>query len=71
VIPIPTGSRRSWVPSASSPGFSHRPAELSGGQQQRVAVADRVWFLADGRLVDELDGPTVDGVLDRIRALEG
>jgi putative ABC transport system ATP-binding protein len=36
-----------------------------------AAVADRVWFLADGRLVDELEGPTVDGVLDRIRALEG
>jgi putative ABC transport system ATP-binding protein len=36
-----------------------------------AAVADRVWFLADGRLVDELEDPTVDSVLDRIRALEG
>jgi putative ABC transport system ATP-binding protein len=36
-----------------------------------AAIADRVWFLADGRLVDELEDPTVDGVLDRIRALEG
>ncbi len=35
-----------------------------------AATADRVWFLADGRVVDELAGPTVDGVLDRIRALE-
>ena len=36
-----------------------------------AATADRVWFLADGRVVDELTAPTVDGVLDRIRALEG
>jgi putative ABC transport system ATP-binding protein len=36
-----------------------------------AATADRVWFLADGRVVDELADPTVDGVLDRIRALEG
>jgi len=35
-----------------------------------AATADRVWFLADGRVVDELAEPTVDGVLDRIRALE-
>jgi putative ABC transport system ATP-binding protein len=42
---------------------THDPAAAS--------YADRVWFLADGRLVDELDAPTVDGVLDRIRALEG
>ncbi len=35
-----------------------------------AATADRVWFLADGRVVDELTAPTVDGVLDRIRALE-
>lgn len=35
-----------------------------------AAVADRVAFLADGRVVDELADPTVDGVLDRIRALE-
>jgi putative ABC transport system ATP-binding protein len=36
-----------------------------------AANADRVWFLADGRVVDELLDPTVDGVLDHIRALEG
>lgn len=35
-----------------------------------AATADRVWFLADGRVVDELTAPTVDGVLDLIRALE-
>ena len=36
-----------------------------------AANADRVWFLADGRVVDELPDPTVDAVLDHIRALEG
>jgi putative ABC transport system ATP-binding protein len=36
-----------------------------------AATADRVWFLADGRVVDELASPTVDAVLDHIRALEG
>lgn len=36
-----------------------------------AATADRVWFLADGQMVDELAAPTVDDVLDRIRSLEG
>jgi putative ABC transport system ATP-binding protein len=36
-----------------------------------AANADRVWFLDDGRVVDELLDPTVDAVLDHIRALEG
>jgi putative ABC transport system ATP-binding protein len=31
--------------------------------------ADRIIFLADGRIVDELLGPTVDMVLDRIKKL--
>lgn len=31
--------------------------------------ADRVVFLADGRIVDELDAPTTDAVLERIKAL--
>jgi putative ABC transport system ATP-binding protein len=35
-----------------------------------AATADRVWFLADGRLVDELRSPTVDGVLAHVRDLE-
>jgi len=35
-----------------------------------AAHADRVLFLADGRVVDELAEPSVDGVLDRIRKLE-
>ncbi|MER5255213.1 MULTISPECIES: ABC transporter ATP-binding protein [unclassified Streptomyces] len=32
-----------------------------------AAYADRVIFLADGRVVDEMHGPTADGVLDRMK----
>jgi putative ABC transport system ATP-binding protein len=35
-----------------------------------AAYADRVLFLADGRLVDELTAPTADRVLDRMKHLE-
>lgn len=35
-----------------------------------AAYADRVVFLADGEVVDELASPTIESVLDRIRALE-
>ena len=34
-----------------------------------ASYADRVVFLADGRIVDELDNPTADSVLDRMRGL--
>ncbi|NJQ02755.1 ABC transporter ATP-binding protein [Streptomyces zingiberis] len=34
-----------------------------------AAYADRVVFLADGRIVDELHGPTAESVLDRMRSL--
>jgi putative ABC transport system ATP-binding protein len=30
-----------------------------------------VLFLADGRIVDELRGPTADSVLERMKRLEG
>ena len=33
--------------------------------------ADRIVFLADGRIVDEMLHPTVEGVLDRIKRLGG
>ena len=36
-----------------------------------AARADRVLFLADGRLVGELRNPTVDTVLDQVRTLGG
>ncbi|WP_371095452.1 ABC transporter ATP-binding protein [Streptomyces sanglieri] len=35
-----------------------------------AAYADRVVFLADGRLTDELLAPTADGVLDRMRLFD-
>ncbi|WP_024793033.1 ABC transporter ATP-binding protein [Tomitella biformata] len=35
-----------------------------------AAHADRVVFLADGRLVDELHSPTADSVLDHMKQLE-
>jgi putative ABC transport system ATP-binding protein len=35
-----------------------------------ASYADRVVFLADGRTVDELYGPTVDSVLDRMGRLD-
>ncbi|MFD0363827.1 ABC transporter ATP-binding protein [Nocardia sp. GCM10030253] len=35
-----------------------------------AGYADRVIFLADGRIVDELRDPTAESVLDRMKALE-
>lgn len=35
-----------------------------------AAYADRVVFLADGRIVDELHSPTADAVLDRMKRLD-
>jgi putative ABC transport system ATP-binding protein len=35
-----------------------------------ASYADRVIFLADGRVVDELREPTADGVLDRLKRLD-
>jgi putative ABC transport system ATP-binding protein len=34
-----------------------------------ASYADRVVFLADGRTVDELSGPTAETVLDRMKRL--
>jgi putative ABC transport system ATP-binding protein len=36
-----------------------------------AAYADRVIFLADGNIVSELDNPTADSVLERMRTLGG
>ncbi|MFD3873439.1 ABC transporter ATP-binding protein [Streptomyces sp. NPDC058623] len=35
-----------------------------------ASYADRVIFLADGRIVDEMAHPTADGVLDRMKAFD-
>ena len=34
-----------------------------------AAIADRILFLADGRIVDDLQGMTVDQILDHLKAL--
>jgi putative ABC transport system ATP-binding protein len=36
-----------------------------------AGYSQRVVFLADGRIVGDLDGPTPSAVLDRMRALGG
>jgi putative ABC transport system ATP-binding protein len=36
-----------------------------------AAYADRVIFLADGRIVDEMAAPTADSVLDYMKSLGG
>jgi putative ABC transport system ATP-binding protein len=36
-----------------------------------AAYADRVVFLADGNIVDELHSPTADSVLERMKLLGG
>jgi putative ABC transport system ATP-binding protein len=36
-----------------------------------ASYADRALFLADGRIVDDIDNPTADSVIDRIRHLGG
>ncbi|OKI97215.1 ABC transporter ATP-binding protein [Kitasatospora sp. CB01950] len=36
-----------------------------------ASYADRVLFLADGRIVDEMHNPTADAVLDRMRRFDG
>ncbi|MCH0538323.1 ABC transporter ATP-binding protein [Streptomyces sp. MUM 203J] len=36
-----------------------------------ASYADRVLYLADGRIVDEMADPTADAVLDRMKAFDG
>jgi len=36
-----------------------------------ASYADRVIFLADGHIVDEMREPTAERVLDRLKSLEG
>ena len=35
-----------------------------------ASYADRVLFLADGRIVDEISAPTSDRIIDRMRAFD-
>jgi putative ABC transport system ATP-binding protein len=62
--------------------LTHRPAELSGGQQQRAAIAralmnrpyvaaiaDRILFLEDGRVVRDIGQADEDAILGVMKEL--
>jgi putative ABC transport system ATP-binding protein len=34
-----------------------------------AAYADRVVFLADGKIVHDMSGPTADGIIDRMKQI--
>jgi putative ABC transport system ATP-binding protein len=72
----PTGNLDSRA-SAELLGFLRQSAEDFGQTIVMVthdpgaaSYADRVVFLSDGRVVDEMVGPTPDRVLDRMKSLE-
>jgi putative ABC transport system ATP-binding protein len=72
----PTGALDSRS-SAEVLGFLRRSVEELGQtvvmvthEPAAAGYADRVLFLADGRIVDELRDPTADSVLDRMKSLE-
>jgi putative ABC transport system ATP-binding protein len=72
----PTGNLDSRA-SAEILGFLRRSVREMGQTVVMVthdpvaaAYADRVLFLADGRIVDEILDPTADRVLDRIKQFE-
>ncbi|MER2224790.1 MAG: hypothetical protein ABS976_24680, partial [Rhodococcus sp. (in: high G+C Gram-positive bacteria)] len=46
------------------------PSAASRVIPRAAAYADRVVFLADGKIVDELREPTADSVLDRMKRLD-
>ena len=71
----PTGNLDSHA-GAEILGFLRRAVDTFGQSVAMVthdpvaaAYADTVVFLADGRVVDHMDDPTADRVLDRIRSL--
>ena len=71
----PTGNLDSRT-GAEVLGFLRRASEQLGQTIVMVthdagaaAYSDRIVFLNDGRIVDELRDPTVDGVLDKVRGI--
>jgi putative ABC transport system ATP-binding protein len=72
----PTGNLDSHS-SAEVLGFLRRSVDELGQtivivthEPSAAGYADRVLFLADGRIVDEMRAPTADSVLDRMKGLE-
>ena len=58
--------------------FMRRPSTTTGQtivmvthDPHAASYADRVLFLADGQIVDEMPDPTADRVLDRMKRFEG
>lgn len=58
-------------------GFLHRAAHEFGQtivlvthDPAAASYADRLLFLADGRVVDEMRDPTAEAILDRMKSLE-
>ena len=73
----PTGNLDSRA-SAEILGFMQRAVQEFGQTVVMVthdpisaSYSNRVVFLADGRIVDELHDPTADAVLDKMRKLGG
>jgi putative ABC transport system ATP-binding protein len=73
----PTGNLDSHA-SAEILGFLRRSVDEFGQsvvmvthEPSAAAYADRVMFLDDGRIVDDLADPTADSVLERMRLLDG
>ncbi|MFJ9469990.1 ABC transporter ATP-binding protein [Streptomyces caniferus] len=72
----PTGALDSSA-STELLGFLRRSVDTLGQtvamvthEPSAAAFADRVLFLKDGYLVDEIHAPTADGVLDRMKSFE-
>jgi putative ABC transport system ATP-binding protein len=72
----PTGNLDSRA-SAEILGFLRRSVDEFGQtivmvthDPSAAAFADRVLFLADGRIVDELESPTAEKVLERMKGFE-
>jgi putative ABC transport system ATP-binding protein len=48
----------------------HQTVVMVTHDPRAAAYADRVIFLGDGRIVNDLGAPTIDGIIDAIRRLE-
>ena len=63
------GRRAARVPPQRGRPSSARPSSWSPTTPNAASYADRVIFLADGHIVDEMRAPTADAVLDYMKHL--